>query len=114
VKTITWGSAVIVSATGAVLGFFVWYTYFDYVMRSYPLEFTHAQWMTTSTESPQGYFRKVVHSRASSAGVDHGGSHRFICLYVNGNTVDTRFALSNVSDSMISAYHPWKTSSVST
>ena len=75
---------------GFSLGYFVWYTFFDYVPRSYPVSW-QASWITYSDEViSQSYYRKKIYLSQS---IRHGwikvmAPDKFD-LYVNGTLIGT-------------------------
>lgn len=90
---------IIVLATGALIGFFVWKTYFSYVPPLYPVAFTQGQWIVAPGESPQGYFRKEVYisEPIQQAWIQVAASDSFE-LYLNDQTMATQGpSLVNVS-----------------
>jgi hypothetical protein len=94
-----WASRVIVVATGAIVGFFLWRTYFADISHLYAVEFARGQWLVATDKAPQGYFRKELYLSGSvrQAWVQVAATDSFI-LYVNGKAVDGKgYASLNVS-----------------
>jgi hypothetical protein len=94
-----WFPRLMVLATGAAIGVFVWYTYFTRVPHLYPLEFKQGQWLVASDEGPQGYFRKelYVSETVQQAWIMVAAIDSFI-VYLNGKAVGgVGYASMNVS-----------------
>lgn len=92
-------STVIVLATGFVLGFFIWNTWFHHVPHHYFLDFKQGQWIAAPEDRAQGYFRKELHI---PTGIRHAwivvAATDSFALYVNEKVVDSKgYASVNVS-----------------
>jgi hypothetical protein len=84
-----WPARIIVLVTGIAFGMFAWRAYVNQIPRLYPVEFTHAQWLTAPDNAPQGYFRQELYisEAIQQAWVIVAATDSFI-LYLNGKAVD--------------------------
>lgn len=97
-KITIWIPLIIVLITGAVLGFFVWNTYFGYVPHRYSLDFKQGKWISAPKVVYQGYFRKELYISGTikQAWIKLAATDSFV-LYLNGKTIDAKNDIFNIS-----------------